>query len=77
MDVAGALGWTSIFPMVIGIILFIITTFYAMEVADDKPDMHQKRVMFRLLAVTGFFVILAVGGWIVAIWLGYAQGAVG
>ncbi len=72
MDVAGAIGFTAIFPMVIGFILSLCGAFYYDDISGS-PDMHERRVLARFL-VPGFgFILIAVISWIVAIWLGYAQ----
>jgi hypothetical protein len=73
MDVAGALGWTMIFPFLIGIGFSIVTAVY--WDVNDPFDTHERIVFRRLLYTSTILVIGAVIGWIVAIWMGYAQGA--
>ncbi|URP22298.1 membrane protein [Microbacterium phage Big4] len=77
MDVAGAIGTTAIFPMIIGILLLVAGIVFVVEFASNDPDMHERRVAARLFGSGGFFVVFAIVAWIVAIWLGYAQGAGG
>lgn len=78
MDVAGALGFTAIFPAAIGVVLgflWLVLTNGGLEF--DILDTHERIVARRV----GWFAIALVGlaslVWIVAIWMGYAQGAPG
>lgn len=77
MDVAGALGSTTIFPFLIGIICIIVWMVMTSAGTDyDGLDMVESRIATRF-GVTGLILfILSFASWVVAIWLGFAQGAV-
>lgn len=74
MDVAGALGWTMLFPFLAGIASAIATAAYAD--INHPFNAHERTVFRRILYTTVTLVSISVIGWIVAIWMGYAQGAV-
>lgn len=77
MDVAGAIGTTAIFPMIVGLLLLVAGLVYIFGIVVGEPNMGERRVATRLFGSAGFFILFAMVAWIVAIWLGYAQGASG
>lgn len=71
MDVAGAVGWTALFPFIAGFITWLVYIFWKWETGNIRGPIIDR----RLIIATVTLIVIAMIMWIVAIWMGYAQGA--
>lgn len=77
MDIAGAIGMTTIPLIILTGVIFVLFLVYAEDSTKQSGyERDRERVLARIYgtAAVGLFV-LTIAMWIVAIWLGYAQGA--